>query len=177
MKWKKQKNKYLTFYSYCYTVNLFAFKKYFFAAILLCILGCTTINLYEHTAVIPKQQWKSTFQPSFEFNIQDTNAVYDLYIVIRHTNAYAYNNIWLDIGTKFTTSSIAHQQLNLILGNNTDGWMGTGMDDIFEERIKITPTSIKLKNGRYTFTIAHLMRIDPLPHIVNIGIRIEKVKI
>ncbi len=49
------------------------------------------------------------------------------------------------------------------------------MDDIFDHRIRLTQAPIKLKMGNYTFTIQQAMREDPLPYVLNAGIRVEKV--
>lgn len=177
MNWKKQKNKYLISCSnYCKYINVFIQRKHLYLILLLFIGSCTSINLYERTAIIPNQNWKTNFQPSFNFNIEDTNSLYNIYITIRHTDAYAYNNIWINIDTKAPGDTLKHQPLNLILADNSKGWLGVGMDDIFEQRIRITQTPIKLKKGLYIFTLAHIMRINSLPDILNVGIRLEKFK-
>jgi gliding motility-associated lipoprotein GldH len=50
-----------------------------------------------------------------------------------------------------------------------------GMDDIFEARVKITsqPASFP-KAGPITIKLKQIMRQDPLPGILQIGMRIEK---
>lgn len=177
MNWKKQRNNYITFYKTTYRlVRLPVLKTCLALCILILTYSCTTINLYERTAIIPKQQWQSTFHPTFTFSIQDTSSLYNVYIIIRHENMYAYNNIWVSVATTSPNdTNTKHQALNLILANNTTGWLGTGMDDIFEHRICITQAPIALKKGVYTFVLTQLMRVNPLPHILNIGVRLEKV--
>jgi len=52
------------------------------------------------------------------------------------------------------------------------------MDDIFEVRKNITPGPVPFKKaGNYTFIIAQIMRENPLKHILNVGIRVEKVNL
>ena len=63
-----------------------------------------------------------------------------------------------------------------VLGNNKKGWLGSGMDDIFEHRIAFNDKPAPLRKGKYTFTLQQDMREDPLDHILNAGIRVEKVK-
>lgn len=63
-----------------------------------------------------------------------------------------------------------------ILGNNLQGWLGSGMDDIFEQRILFNTKPAQFAKGKYAFTIQQDMREDPLDHIVNVGIRVEKAK-
>jgi hypothetical protein len=50
------------------------------------------------------------------------------------------------------------------------------MDDIYEHRIKLAPDAGKLKAGSYKFILENIMREDPLKEVLNVGVRIEKVK-
>jgi len=63
-------------------------------------------------------------------------------------------------------------QLFLVLRHN-EKWLGTGMDDIYEHRIKLTDPQY-LKAGIYHFRIEQIMREDPLENVMNIGLRVEK---
>lgn len=133
--------------------------------------------MFEKTLQIPEQVWYNTNKPSFTFIITDTAATYNVYIVLRHTDAYNYNNLWLTLGSQAPGDSIHSQNINIELGNDAKGWEGTGMDDIFEIRKNITPGPIPFKKaGNYTFTITQIMRENPLKHILNVGIRVEKVE-
>lgn len=69
------------------------------------------------------------------------------------------------------------QQFDLPLATNNQ-WNGTGMDDIFEQRILLSQRSLRVKKaGIYEFTIQHIMREDPLQEILNVGIRLEKTNL
>jgi gliding motility-associated lipoprotein GldH len=73
--------------------------------------------------------------------------------------------------------SLRKQKLDLRLATDDKGWLGTGMDDIFEHRILITGEPVLLKKpGTYRFRLENIMREDPLEHVMNVGIRVEKVK-
>lgn len=139
--------------------------------------SCIKTGLYEKVAVIPSQQWFYSNTPEFTFHIDDTTSLYNVYVVLRHTDLYKYNNIWLKIGLKSTTDSINYQNINLVLGTDSKGWEGTGMDDIYEVRKNISPAPFSFKrSGDYTFSIAQIMRENPLSNILSVGIRVEKVK-
>lgn len=66
------------------------------------------------------------------------------------------------------------QKINLSLGDDANGWEGTGMNDIWEVRklINSQPQRFK-KNGKYEFRLYNIMRDDPLQHIMNAGLRIK----
>jgi len=142
-----------------------------------CLPGCTTIEVFEKNNDIPDHRWHYNFKPEFNFTINDTTSLYNLYIVLRHTDAYRYNNIWLNVGTRSPADTMRYQRFDLQLGNDANGWEGTGMDDIWELRKSITRGPFKFnKTGTYTFTVEQVMRENPLPAMVSIGVRVEKLQ-
>ena len=141
-------------------------------------ISCARIDLFEKQAQIPSQQWFYNNVPQFTFHIDDTSSLYNVYVVLRHTDRYNYNNIWLRVGSRSPEDSMHFQNINLILGSDAKGWEGSGIDDIFEVRKNISPGPVSFKiAGDYTFSIAQVMRENPLKYILTIGIRVEKVKI
>lgn len=148
--------------------------------LLLLFQACAPIDLFERVATIPGQAWQSSFKPSFTFDIQDTTAAYQLFLILRHNNKYNYNNIWLNVYRKKPDSTVSKVPYELQLATNERGWLAEGMDDIYEHRIPLTPPANDSfyfnKPGAYTFTIEQIMREDPLEHVMNVGLRIERKK-
>ena len=143
------------------------------------IFSCAPTNLYERTVAIPGHQWKSSFIPQFSFQINDTSARYDLSITLRHRDLYHYNNIWLQINLLSPDGKQYKFQTEKQLGTNESGWLGTGLDDIYEHRISLQKELIEngvslRRKGRYTLSIKQIMREDPLEQVMNVGLRIEK---
>jgi gliding motility-associated lipoprotein GldH len=139
--------------------------------------SCTKIDLYEKVATIPDHEWKGSFRPSFTFEITDTTAPYQLYVILRHNQKYNYNNIWVTLHTKSPDGTVSKAQYELPLATNEKGWLGTGMDDLYEHRIALTPLNQQFyfkKAGTYTFSLEHVMREEPLKNVMNVGLRIEK---
>ena len=139
------------------------------------LVSCTTkTDVFEKNVSIPKHEWSSGFKPEISFDIVDTASRYDIYVVLRHTDAYRYKNIWLNAYLQFPGDTLKKQQLNLQLATDEKGWLGSGMDDIFEHRIPITQAPVQLRAGLHRFRIEHIMREEPLENVMNIGIRVEK---
>ena len=154
-------------------------KKFFFILTLsVCFASCIKIDLFEKQSQIPSQQWYYNNVPQFTFNIEDTSSLYNVYIVLRHTDLYEYNNIWLRVGSTAPSDTIHYQNINLKLASDSKGWEGVGMDDIFEVRKIISPGPLAFKKpGDYSFSVAQIMRENPLNYILNVGIRVEKVNL
>ena len=143
--------------------------------LVLFITSCEPIQLYEQTTTYPTHDWSSKQVNNYQFNITDTSSLYKIYFVIRHHNAYHYKNIWLQVNTQSPSDTVVKQTLNLQLADDQKGWLGVGMDDIFDQRIPINATPTKLKPGLYHFSVHHTMREDPLLGILATGLRVEKV--
>jgi gliding motility-associated lipoprotein GldH len=146
----------------------------------LAIVSCTTIDLYEKSALVPGHAWKSSYKPSFTFTIKDTSSLYQLLLVLRHDDKYNYNNIWLNISVKSPgTDTVITFRAVKQLASDEKGWLASGMDDIYEHRISLLKELVEnnvsfRKYGDYTFTIEQIMREDPLQHVLNVGLRLEK---
>lgn len=142
----------------------------------MCFVACTTVDLYEKTVPLPDHEWKSSYKPEFNFTIKDTNSFYQVYFVIRHTEKYNYNNIWINYYYQPPADTLHKEMREFQLATNEKGWLGSGMDDLYEHRIKLSPDAGKLEAGDYKFILENIMREDPLQHILNVGIRIEKLQ-
>lgn len=147
----------------------------FCIVLLVAALSCNTIDVYEKTKIFPSHNWVAAEKPTFAFEIKDTAVLYNIFLVIRHHDAYRYNNIWIDVSMKGPSDTLQVKR-EFILGNNAQGWLGSGMDDIFEHRIPFNNKPTALKKGTYTFQLEQAMREDPLQEILNVGIRVQKLK-
>ncbi|AEW02851.1 hypothetical protein A4D02_02375 [Niastella koreensis] len=154
----------------------------YFVLLTSCFLlpACDKVDVFEKNVTIPQQSWSSNYKPEITFTIQpeDTISRYNIFIVIRHTDAYRYKNIWLNIHTESPGGAVNNQPLNLQLATDNKGWLGSGMDDIYEHRIQITPPQNPehLSAGTYRFKLENIMREDPLKNVMNVGIRLQKAQ-
>jgi gliding motility-associated lipoprotein GldH len=157
--------------------NTSILKQFLLGLIILISFSCTfnnSIGVYDKTSFFDHQTWNASNRISFTFSTIDTTSRYNIYIILRHTDSYKYNNIWLDVSTIAQGDSAQTQQVNLKLGDNNK-WLGSAMDDVIEHQILITHAPVKLKQGNYTFILQQIMREDALHDVLNAGIRIERV--
>lgn len=139
--------------------------------------ACTTVDVFEKNITIPRHEWSNSFKPEIVFEIKDTLSSYTIFTVIRHSDAYRYKNLWMNVYIQTPGDTLKKQKLDLKLATDDKGWLGSGMDDIYEHRIPITGNPVALKAGTYRFTLENIMREDPLEHVMNVGIRVEKTRL
>lgn len=151
-------------------LKLLAFTVFLFAV----FASCKQINVYEKTVPFAKHSWEASQQPAFDFIIADTTARYNVFVVLRHTDAYHYNNMWMNLTIIPPGDTAQTVKANLKLGDNKQ-WLGNSIDDIVEHRVLINTAPLHLKKGTYKFLIQQIMRENPLPDVLNAGVRVEKV--
>jgi gliding motility-associated lipoprotein GldH len=135
------------------------------------------MDTFEKNAEIPQHEWSYSLQPEVNFTITDTVTPYNVFVTLRHTDAYAYKNIWLYISTRQPgDSTFQKERFELTLQNQNGEWIGTGMSDIWEVRYPLFNNLRFTKQGNYTIRLQQTMRDNPLLHVMNAGVRIEKAK-
>lgn len=155
-------------------------KKYLFLPVLFFLLAlgitsCRQVDIYEKNIPIPGYKWKSSFVVKGSFQVSDTLTPYNIYLVLRHTDAYRYNNIWLNIGVQAPGDTMHYEKKDLQLATDATGWKGTGMNDIWEVRERLNDVPRRFpKVGTYQLSIRQIMRDDPLPEIMSAGLRVQK---
>ena len=135
-------------------------------------------DVFEKNVALPGNRWAANYQPVFTFNISDTAATYAMYLTMRHTDAYPFSNIWISKQTTLPDgkkdSSI---KIEVPLAQPDGKWLGRGMNEIWEHRMPLNRDGepIRFKHaGQYSIQIQQLMRTNPLPEVLSVGIRLEK---
>lgn len=145
----------------------------------LSLSACLNNDVFEKNTSLANRHWLLNDSKSFVFNINDTLSNYMVYATLRHTDAYPFSNIWLNVATTLPgESKPLSSNVELTLAQADGKWLGRGMQDIREHQIPLTPQGAPVhfsKSGTYTMTLKHLMRQDPLPEIMSIGVRLEKI--
>ena len=149
-------------------------KRIWLLVVLGALAACSQLNVYEQMRPFPAHEWASGDSCVFRFTITDTAAKYNIYAIIRHEDAYHFNNLWLELGTRAPGDTLKKQTVMLTLGDNKKGWLGVGMDDVFDHRVRITQQPVSLRAGEYTFILKQIMREDPLQKVLQAGLRVEK---
>jgi gliding motility-associated lipoprotein GldH len=145
----------------------------------LLLVSCRPSPQYQDHYNIPGGAWNAAYQPQFHFTITDTAAAYQLFLLIRHTDVYPFSNIWIAMDSKAPGDSTwGKTRVEVPLAAPTGQWLGRGAGELWEQRVPITsPTrpAFFAKKGTYTVRLTHEMRRNPLPEVLTIGFRLEKL--
>ena len=136
--------------------------------------ACDKARLYEENKEIPNNTWKQHDSLVFQTDIKDTIGSYNVFINGRNAGGYQFSNLFLFIKTTLPKGKHATDTMECTLANAEGKWLGGGLGDIYDNQILFKRNMRFPQAGKYTFVLEQAMRIDPLPMIMDVGIRIEK---
>ncbi|MFM7726495.1 MAG: gliding motility lipoprotein GldH, partial [Flavobacteriales bacterium] len=102
------------------------------------------------------------------------SATYNIDINLRNAGSYSFSNLFLFMNTYTPDGALARDTIELVLADDQGQWKGDGMGDIWDNRILFKKDQRFPMPGTYRFELEQAMRIDPLPGVMDAGIRIEK---
>jgi gliding motility-associated lipoprotein GldH len=110
----------------------------------------------------------------FDVPVKDTNNKYNVYITIRNSSSYDFNNLYLFIDIHSPMKITERDTIDCILADADGKWMGNGLGDIWDNKILFKSNVRFQKPGIYEFVFNQAMRADSLPMIMDAGLSIEK---
>ena len=137
------------------------------------LISCDN-TVYENYYSFDNESWNSDSLKSFDFEIMDTLATYNLSLNIRHSTDYEYQNLFLFL------SGDLNDTIELELADKIGKWKGSGLSDIREFEYLLAKNKVFSKKGNHSINIEQAMRFGPkekiqnLEHVSDVGLIIRK---
>jgi len=139
--------------------------------------SCDSSKIYEKNLNIPDGIWNVGHVAKFDVQISDSKIPYNLYVNIRNASLYPTNNIWLFVTTNSPQGKAQRDTVEFILANEKGEWLGDGAGDYWDSQLMYKKSVLFPSAGNFKLEIQHGMRMENLPFILEIGLRVEKAKI
>ena len=137
------------------------------------VSSCSNNTIVDEHLSIEDQNWNQNQKAVFEFNIDDTNEYYDIYLSFRNTDDYPYNNLYVFTTMRFPNNKIAVDTLMCRMADTNGKWYGSGFGGIYENKVRLFRNKSFPLEGKYTFEINQAMREEELKGISDVGFSIE----
>ena len=154
--------------------NIFPAGMLFSLLTVLVTVACNGDVVYERNERIPGNEWSRYHIPVFEVEITDTLNAHNLLINLRNTGEYPRSNLFLFISATSPGGAFTRDTLELVLAEPSGRWKGRGFGSVWQNRFFYRQNVRFPERGIYTFEVEQAMRIDDLPGILDVGLRIER---
>jgi gliding motility-associated lipoprotein GldH len=140
--------------------------------------GCDSRRVFEDNVEFQNRNWKINEPVQFEFQVTDTSRKYNLLINIRNSLDYPYARIFVNYNLQQDSTSLNKKMIaEYLFDQKTGKPFGTsGIGDIYDHQFPILKNYSFEKAGAYKIRLDQFMRMDTIPGILAVGIRVEKVE-
>lgn len=125
--------------------------------------------------------WGATEVVEFKIPEMDSLKNYNLFLNIRNTNEYRYNNLFLIVSMEFPHGKTVTDTLEYKMANPDGSWLGQGIGNIKENKLWYKEHVRFSEEGNYTVFISQAMRnngavegVTKLEGITDVGFSVEE---
>jgi len=137
------------------------------------LLGCDRHVVFENNVAISPEGWKQDQTVQFEWDVTDTISLHNFYVSIRNGEGYSYSNIFLFVSMEFPNGKLSVDTIDCPLADRDGHWLGSGLGDLYDNRIIFKERKKFPMAGHYRITIQQAMRQENLEEIHDVGFRLS----
>jgi gliding motility-associated lipoprotein GldH len=144
------------------------------------LVSCESNTVFSDTKAMDGF-WGSDEVVEFKLPELDSLKKYNLFLNIRNTNDYKFNNIFLIVSMNFPHGKTVTDTLEYRMAYPDGSWMGEGIGDVKENKLFYKENVSFFEDGIYTISIGQAMRnngavegVTKLEGITDVGFSIEE---
>ena len=137
----------------------------------LMLVACQHNVVYTDFCTLPNNGWEADSTVCFQPTIEDTAADYQFQLILRHTDAYQYQNLWMFLEVKNDSAILSQDTIECYLADDRGNWLGGGVS-VHELPLMFDAAYHFPHSGQYQITIQQGMRSENLEGIKEIGVKI-----
>lgn len=145
---------------------------------LLFLCACDNSRVFEGYKDFTNRKWSAREVVTFDFEIQNANLPYNLYYRVRNTLSYPYYNLYITYEIVDSQGKVLVAKMidNNLMHPQTGEPLGSGSGDLFDNQFVLLSNHQFLAAGKYQVRLHQYMRVEELPEILAVGMRVEKVE-
>lgn len=146
---------------------------------LLFVLSFSTLTscdkpFYEKEHVFAENRWGYADTVVFEFEIEDTNRIYNLFLDVAHGKEYGYENLYSKVYMRFPDQTTRQENISLELADNLGNWHGECSGETCVRKFNFKPNAYFPMKGKYSIVMEQYNRVPIMPELKKFKMRIEQ---
>jgi gliding motility-associated lipoprotein GldH len=135
--------------------------------------SCDKARIIDENKDMPAYGWYYKNKLGFDFEIKDTNRVYNVMVNLRVGNEYPFSNLFVMLNQTSPTQKLVSERKEISIINESGIWQGKGLGNLYDFQVPVMERMRFKEIGLYHFELEQNMRLDTLPHIMAAGLRVE----
>lgn len=132
---------------------------------------------YSRWANMPPEGWLYADTVSLlpvDTSLTDNDSVVSggLKVALRHSNAYPFSNIWLELTYHTDGRRMVRDTVNIPLADVYGRWLGSGFGAAYQREALVSPSAVI--DLTRPVALRHIMRVDTLCGVEQVGIEVVR---
>ncbi|MBJ6368215.1 gliding motility lipoprotein GldH [Snuella sedimenti] len=149
--------------------------------LIISFVSCDSNRVFDVYKPVSANGWHKDSIVSFKVSPPDSIQAYNLFVNLRNTNAYKFNNLFLIVEMVFPHGKTIKDTLEYRMADPSGKLLGEGYTDVKENKLWYKEQVVFNEAGEYTVNVQHAMRengkvngVINLDGVTDVGFRIEK---
>jgi len=138
------------------------------------VFSCKSDKLYEDYKTLESSGWDKDTIAKFSFAIDKNYLSYNLTLNVRNRGDYPYSNLWLFVDITAPDYTTIRDTIEYQLALPNGKWTGKGTGGLYSNHLSFRENVFFPLNGKYTISVRHAMRLNPLIGVSDIGLEVKK---
>ncbi|MGB5982820.1 MAG: gliding motility lipoprotein GldH [Nonlabens sp.] len=158
-------------------------KSFFLIYLAIIASSCDDHHIMSDTASFENGAWAINNPVEFDFEPVDTTSAVDMFVHLRNTDQYEFNNLYLISQIKFPHGKTVTDTLQYMMTDAEGKFLGSGTRDVYENKLWLKEGVRFRESGTYNLLLRHAMRkngevdgVQNLEGVLDVGYSIEKQK-
>ncbi len=149
-----------------------------FLAVLVLFLSVSCQHyFFDDKKVLKDEVWNYSDSVAFEFDIKDTNLVYNIFLEVAHKSDYQFQNVYSKLYVNFPDGKERKQNVSLELADSRGEWKGKCSGKYCTSRLPFMPSATFDQAGHYKMKFEQFTRLDSISGIGSLRLIIEETEI
>ena len=135
------------------------------------LTSCSDREVYSRTHTLD-DVWTYADSLVFDYNIQDTLMPYNVVLTIRHSDEYAFENLYIQASTLFPDGRLVSSPVSLELANEQGQWIGKCSGHICKAEIEMASRAYFQVPGDYRLVLKQFSRMESLEGVLSVQLKI-----
>ncbi len=146
-----------------------------FILIFLCLIACgDNTKIVDEMRDIPNASWAFNQIPDFDFDVKNTSLNHEIYLNLKISNSYPYENLYLLTHIKDPDGKITTHQVNFTLTDENGNPKGKVTGNTISYQLPIFKEQKFTKTGKYFIALEQNLRDSVINGIQSIGVMIKE---
>ena len=140
----------------------------------LLLAGCDSNALVDRYHELPQKGWTYDQTVVDTLEITQPEFYHQAYANLRINADYPYQNIYLKLNITAPDGKTTNEVISVPLAENSGKWLGSGIWNVITFQSPILHRKYFDQKGKYRIEIEQNMRLESLPSVEAVGIRVEQ---